>query len=370
MPVYPKGTGKWRVVVSLKGQRKDWVLEGTKADARAFEARKRAELEAGATSLDVRVVPTLRDFTGAEGPYLQHTREILAPSTSRNRGYQIASLVEVLGDMRLNDIDRQAVSAYQSERRRAGVRPSTVNDDVKVLIAILNFARERKLPVGKPSFQSLPERGKRRNAEPWSRDEVARLLDVCARGDVGKPGPDAFKGDAALLPVLVFLLNTGCRRGEALALEWENVDFTRGHVRIWASEEWQPKDDDNREVPMNDVLRSWLVRMHASAESRWVFPARGGERFSYWPQRRFDLVRTAAGLTGGPHRCRHTYASHFLAACPDLFLLARVLGHSHQRVTELYGHLLPDSLSRAAAAVSFAPEVGPAEAEAMKRWRR
>lgn len=368
MPVYPKGPGKWRVVVSLRGQRKDWVLEGTKADGKAFEARKRAELEAGATSLDVRVVPTLRDFTGESGPYLQHTQEILAPATSRNRGYQIASLVEILGDMRLNDIDRQAVAAYQSVRRRAGVRPSTVNDDVKVLIAILNFARERKLPVGKPSFQSLPERGKRRNAEPWSSEEVARLLDVCGNGN-GKPPPDRYKGDVALLPVLVFLLNTGCRRGEAISLEWENVDFARGKVRIWASEEWQPKDDDNREVPLNDVLRSWLERLRENSSCKWVFPARGWKRFAYWPQRRFDLARTAAGLTGGPHRCRHTYASHFLAACPDLFLLARILGHSHQRVTELYGHLLPDSLSRAAAAVSFAPGMGPAEAESKRRWR-
>jgi hypothetical protein len=40
---------------------------------------------------------------------------------------------------------------------------------------------------------------------------------------------------------------------------------------------------------------------------------------------------------------------------PDLFLLAHVLGHSHQRVTELYAHLLPDHLARARNAVNLGP---------------
>ncbi len=52
---------------------------------------------------------------------------------------------------------------------------------------------------------------------------------------------------------------------------------------------------------------------------------------------------------------RHTFASHFLQKVPDLFLLAQVLGHSHQRLTELYAHLLPDHLARARNAVNLGP---------------
>jgi hypothetical protein len=55
----------------------------------------------------------------------------------------------------------------------------------------------------------------------------------------------------------------------------------------------------------------------------------------------------APTFKGGPHKARHTFASHFLRARPDLFLLGRVLGRSHSRVTELYGHLLPDHLAEA-----------------------
>jgi hypothetical protein len=38
-----------------------------------------------------------------------------------------------------------------------------------------------------------------------------------------------------------------------------------------------------------------------------------------------------------------------------MFLLAQVLGHSHQRVTALYSHLLPGHLLRARDAVNMAP---------------
>jgi integrase len=354
MPVYRKGPDSWRVRIRWQGKRlRDWIVKGSKKDALAFEARQRSDLERGELKTSARNVPTWRDFTGAGSVYLAHARAHLKARTLSNRGYQIASLTEHLGDMKLSEIDKNTIESYQQARTKAGCRPATVNDDVKVLLAILAYARERGHPVPVLKPKRLKVRS-RRHAEAWTRDEVDRLLATCA------------KDDRPLLPLVLFLLNTGCRRGEALALEWANVDLERRMVRIWASEEWQPKDGDNREVPIGDVLVPWLSGARAS--ERWAFPSRGGERFAFWPQRRFDEIRTAAGLRGGPHKLRHTYATHFLASTPDLYLLAKVMGHSHSRVTELYGHLLPDQLKRAALAVSFAAPMSAAEFRAMDAW--
>src|SRR5437016_440027 len=72
----------------------------------------------------------------------------------------------------------------------------------------------------------------------------------------------------------------------------------------------------------------------------------------------------------GPHTLRHTFASHFLKQVPDLFLLARVLGHSYTRVTRLYSHLLPEHLARACNAVRFAlPVQVTATERAASRWK-
>jgi hypothetical protein len=52
---------------------------------------------------------------------------------------------------------------------------------------------------------------------------------------------------------------------------------------------------------------------------------------------------------------------------PDLFALGRLLGHSHVRVTEIYGHLLPGHLDEARNVVTFQrAEVGTVSATASK----
>jgi hypothetical protein len=58
----------------------------------------------------------------------------------------------------------------------------------------------------------------------------------------------------------------------------------------------------------------------------------------------------------------------FLARCPDIYLLAQVLGHSDVAVTRLYAHLLPDHLARARNVVCIAPPAGPAELATRERW--
>ena len=84
-----------------------------------------------------------------------------------------------------------------------------------------------------------------------------------------------------------------------------------------------------------------------------VFPNSLGAAYECFPKELFWEALKQAGITGHPHMTRHTYASHFLATVPDLFLLAQVLGHSSIRITELYSHMLPGRLNRAKNAVSI-----------------
>jgi integrase len=374
MPAYrenERGT-KWRVKVWFKGKPHSKIVDGNKADAEAYEARWRLHLEEADPTLDVLDVPTFSSFCVRR--YRTHAEGHLKASSWRNRQYTLATLEEHFGRLRLSEVNVAAVEAYKTERRRTGIRPSTVNDELKVLFAVLNYARDLGYQLPRLRVKRLRE-GKRR-VTAWSHQDVAALYD-----SVTKLAPD-------LLPVVVFLLNTGCRKGEALALEWRTVDLERRVVRIEPSDEWQPKDDEPREVPISDALLPWLDGARRSA--RWVFPSSTGERYAFWPQRAFDRARSSATvpssgapkcivegcqarrahrhLAGGPHTTRHTYATHFLERERDIYLLAKVLGHSTARVTELYGHLLPDSMARAARAVALAPGVTPAAWTAAQRW--
>jgi integrase len=59
---------------------------------------------------------------------------------------------------------------------------------------------------------------KRNEARYLTAVEVGRLLEA-ARGD-------------RLQPLIMLMLGTGLRRGEALALHWRDVDLAAGHVRV------------------------------------------------------------------------------------------------------------------------------------------
>jgi integrase len=65
-------------------------------------------------------------------------------------------------------------------------------------------------------------------------------------------------------------------------------------------------------------------------------------------------------LTGGPYTIRHTFASGALRRI-KMFQLAKILGHSEQKTTELYSHFSRDHLAEAQNAVSFGAELVGAE---------
>lgn len=352
MPVYKKDRDRWRVRIWLNGNRQDWVIEGTRREAEAFEARKRVELAAAGRSTEWRTVPTFRTFTVER--YAQHAALHLKPSWASKQGYLLKPIDAFFGDLPLDEIDVEAVEEYAKLRKADGLKATSVNNEIRVLTRVLNYAREVRIPIPEPHFRQLHEGGHKETVA-WTDAEMDRLLGVCA------------KDEPALLPVVVFLANTGARKGEALALEWRNVDVPRRMIRIWPSEEWQPKSGKPREVPISDTLLPWLEGTKRS--DRWVFPSRKRERYVYWPQRAFDRARDAADLVGGVHTLRHTFATWFLREVPDLFLLARLLGHSDAAVTKRYAHLLPDHLARARNAVQVGSPVGPAANEARLRWR-
>lgn len=331
-----KAGTKWRVVIHLgNGKRQDFIVEGSRSDALAFEARKRVEMEAG-TLPEFRTAPTFFDFYRLQ--YKPHAELRLKARTWKNRTYTLATLGAHFGSYRLTEIKRALVEQYQNRRLGEKIRPSTINDEVKILRAVMGYAKSVGVPCSAVDFPDLPVRGKRK-VMAWNDAEVATLL------------ASVREKASHIYGLVLFLLNTGCRKGEALALEWTHIDLRRRLIRIEPSEEWQPKNNEAREIPISDHLLLYFNGMHKA--KRWVFPSDEGERYAFWPQLAFDRARKAAGLKGGPHTTRHTYATHFLRKTPDLYLLAKILGHSDITVTKLYSHLLPDHLERARNAVDF-----------------
>jgi integrase/recombinase XerD len=364
MPNYKgKTKGTRRIIIWRKNKPHERVIQGTKREADEYEARWRLELE-GTDPIDPLRVPRFSDFCVSH--YRPHAERHLKASTwASTQIYQVDTLARHFGSLRLSEFSLSSVEQFKTARheeklvkRHGQLRPvtdSTINAELRLLRTILNFAKSMGYPVAEVKWKRLKVRGNPR-AQAWTEDEVQRLFEA------------AQKLQRWLVPVFVFLLNTGCRKGEAIVAEHSWLDWKAMMLRIPSNEWWQPKNGLPREVPISDAVRAALCSGRSPAADgavpgagKYLFTCRYGTRYLQFPARIFDKIRKEAGVTGGPHKFRHTFASHFLKNQPDLFLLAQVMGHSHSRVTELYSHMLPDHLARARNAVNIGPALKPVE---------
>jgi integrase len=175
-----------------------------------------------------------------------------------------------------------------------------------------------------------------------------------------------------LRPIVSFLLGTGCRRGEALALRWTDVDLDRGIIRIERSVE-QTKAGLRIKAPKtkagrrNVAISPWLVaelRAHRTRQNEQRLSlglGRGpddGTVFAAWdgslevPQRithSFVRATKALGIICTLHSLRHAHVSQLIAAGLDILTISRRIGHANPSVTlNVYGHMFGNTDAKAA----------------------
>lgn len=202
--------------------------------------------------------------------------------------------------------------------------------------------------------------------------EIARLRDVAYNGyylewisRCGKPvrsGPFVHKQ----AKYFIFLLNTGLRKGEAMALRYSDVDFDRKTISINANRttakrreadgratggtetiEGSPKTKKSLSViPVSDTALQILREMHdeeAEGYDGYIINDNGRPIVESAFRRRFNsLLRQAKVDHCGLHSLRHTFASKlFQATGGNAKLVSEMVRHASASFTEnAYVHLL------------------------------
>jgi len=142
---------------------------------------------------------------------------------------------------------------------------------------------------------------------------------------------------------------TGIRRGELLALKWEDVDFERLELNVTRSIVHQvvgacKTETSQKPVPLDalvaEVLRQWKASTPYNAPQDWIFasPAKNG-RQPYWPdqlmKRHIRPAAQRAGITKriGWHTFRHTFSTLLKANGEDIKVVQELLRHANSRIT-------------------------------------
>ncbi|GAB2723092.1 tyrosine-type recombinase/integrase [Halomonas garicola] len=255
--------------------------------------------------------------------------------------WSLKKLYPVFTGCDLQQLTARDIRDYIVGRRKEGVSAGTINREIGLMSAALNHARkEWDWEVPNPCE-------KRRLKEPegrirWiTRKEAGRLL--AAARDPERPH--------YLEPFIALALNTGCRRGELLGLEWERVDLKAQLIHLEAE---HTKAKRRRSVPMNNAARQAMLsllqfRMRYCADTPWVFCNQNGQRIADIKKTWATVCRKAGIQDFRVHDMRHTCAAWLVTSGVPLAEVRDLLGHSSITMTERYAHLAPENIRSAVA---------------------
>ncbi len=142
--------------------------------------------------------------------------------------------------------------------------------------------------------------------------------------------------------VFKFFLLTGCRRGEATKLEWDDIDLNDMVITFW-----QTKSGRDRVIPINLELMQVIHALDRSQKKPFPY-------HPDWISHLFKRFLRVAGIDKpfSLHSLRHTCGSDMARKGIPVNQIKDFLGHSSLEVTQIYLHSLPEDLRNAADALS------------------
>jgi len=260
-------------------------------------------------------------------------------------------LIPGLGAIPLQKLTPAQVQKFYADKLSAGTGTRSVvfchqrlRQSLAMAVRLGLVGRNVCAAVTPPKYEHTPK-------PTWSRDELARFLAVARASGYG--------------PIWLLLALTGMRRGEALGLRWQDINFVEGtmnvsqtYVAISAKMRMSPPKTraGRRIITLEPTLLDALREHRARQNERrlalgevWrdhglVFASEVGT-----PIQGRNLLREYATLVrkaGVPnisiHGIRHTVATQAIGAGQDIRTLADLLGHSKTSVTtDIYAHVLP-----------------------------
>ncbi|GAA6525039.1 site-specific integrase [Intrasporangium sp. DVR] len=362
--IYQRQDGRWTGAVYVYnrdgGRQRRQVYGKTRAEASA----KVTEL-LGLNQKHIPAAPiavTVQDF--GTGWVSRLGTSGLKPATVSNYAWVLNRYVYPrLGRVRLVTLSPQHVRDLLTSVADMGVSARTVQLTRAVLRSMLADAERDQLVHRNVAALVKGPRVERQEVVPWTPEEAHRFL--------------ASLEDHRLHALFAVGVALGLRKGELLALRWEDVDLDARALRVRGTVQrlgkgiglvtGSPKTGRSRRtLPLPRVLVATLKAHRAAqaaereeAGSRWqdpgiVFATRRGTVIE--PRNLNRLLDQSIERAGVRrirfHDLRHTCASLLLAQGVSPRVVMELLGHTQlSMTTDLYGHVMPSSLRSAADAL-------------------
>lgn len=346
--IYHRADGRWAGSISLEGGKRKTFYGKTRKEVQeqlkiALREQQQGLLLAGPQqTIELFLTQWLENRKGA----------VRIRTYERYEELVRLHILPVLGRHQLQKLTPQHIQAFYTKKLNEGLSPTTVN----VLHSLLHKALDDAVRLGAVGRNasdavSAPSRA-HYEIQPFSMEQAQQFL-VATRGH-------------SMEALFVLAITTGMRRGEILALKWQDINFSQNMLqirRIFTRQpgnryiEAKPKTEKSRRSILLAPIVVTLLKQHRTrqleaklkAGAEWqerdlVFCTSLGTPLN--PNKVVDRFKTLLKRAELPeirfHDLRHSAATILLSMEVHPKVVQELLGHNQISMTmDIYSHVLP-----------------------------
>jgi integrase len=208
----------WRTVISYKGHTVT-AMGRSEQESRRLAKAKLAALPKFNTNL----VPGANKLSLASFliDWLEnkHKQEIAMTTYRRYESLIRVHVIPALGEIKLHEVTKHHINGLMTQMRANGQSNRSRQQTRAILSAAFNDAAEDDLVAINPVKNSRPIEVTSPQIHPFTLDEVKHLLESTQ--------------DSRMNARIRLAVIYGLRQGEALGLQWKDIDFEKGTIFLW-----------------------------------------------------------------------------------------------------------------------------------------
>lgn len=143
----------------------------------------------------------------------------VAETTAETRWFYLQKhIIPYFNQTSIQSITTKNLDEFYNKKLEVGLSAETVREFHNLLRRAFSQAIKWSLLKLNPAMDATPPKISRKEINPWTKEQTKTFLAVLEAKNVE--------------PIFEVIIFTGLRKGEALGLKWEDIDFSKGKIHV------------------------------------------------------------------------------------------------------------------------------------------